>query len=154
MNEKPKEPIHEEFQRFEQSISNIDNKFSMLNSNLVKLQMLAESARNALVSRENTGHRKYRSGNGPENSSGLASSGFPTNRINNEESYDSMMLNIEEISNAEGGFRGVNNTQEDHLSARLLREIDVGDESDYKSEFEEEKEVMSPLSSGFNPGDP
>lgn len=76
----------------------------MLNSNLVKLQMLADSARNALVSRENTGRQKYRSGQGPENSSG-----FPTDRIN-DESYNSIILNIEDISNAEGGFRGVNNT--------------------------------------------
>ena len=142
IDELPQDSIHEEFQRFEQSISNIDSRFHILNSNLVKYKLLTESARKALISRENTANRKQRSAMGIIESS----SGFPTDRIN-EEVDSSMALNVEEYSNAEGGFL-LNKTQDDpdhsHIGM-ILRDVDDEDESDYQSDFEVE-ENLSPKS--------
>ena len=77
---------------FEKSIGQIDSKFNILNSNLKKYQQLNESARAALISRENTASRKQRI------AVDYSSAGPHTDRASLFEA-DSSALNIEDMSN-------------------------------------------------------
>jgi len=87
---KPKESIEQDLRQFENSINQIDDKFSILNKNLAKYQQLTESARKALRSRENTANRTSRTKGGEH------SSGFPTDRIIDE--IDSAVNDVSDVS--------------------------------------------------------
>jgi len=86
---KPKESIEQDLRQFENSINQIDDKFSILNKNLAKYQQLTESARKALISRENTANRSSKT-------KGEHSSGFPTDRIIDE--IDSAVNDVSDVS--------------------------------------------------------
>ena len=86
---KPKESIEQDLRQFENSINQIDDKFSILNKNLAKYQQLTESARKALISRENTANRSSKT-------RGEHSSGFPTDRIIDE--IDSAVNDVSDVS--------------------------------------------------------